>query len=155
MKTALLLIDLQNDFCPGGALAVTEGDAVIPVANQAIAACLARGEPVVASQDWHPAKHRSFAVNSHAQVGTLGELEGLPQVWWPVHCVQGSHGADFTLSCSGSTSMPFFARARIRISTATARFSITATERRPNCTAGCNRRASGDWLSWAWRPITA
>lgn len=80
MKTALLLIDLQNDFCPGGALAVTAGDAVIPVANQAIAACLARGEPVVASQDWHPANHRSFAVNSHAQVGTLGELEGLPQV---------------------------------------------------------------------------
>ncbi|MBH2690314.1 bifunctional nicotinamidase/pyrazinamidase [Serratia marcescens] len=95
MKTALLLIDLQNDFCPGGALAVTAGDAVIPVANQAIAACLARGEPVVASQDWHPANHRSFAVNSHAQVGTLGELEGLPQVWWPVHCEQGSHGADF------------------------------------------------------------
>lgn len=54
MKTALLLIDLQNDFCPGGALAVTAGDAVIPVANQAIAACLARGEPIVASQDWHP-----------------------------------------------------------------------------------------------------
>lgn len=95
MKTALLLIDLQNDFCPGGALAVTAGDGVIPVANQAIAACLARGEPVVASQDWHPANHRSFAVNSHAEVGTLGELEGLPQVWWPVHCVQGSHGADF------------------------------------------------------------
>lgn len=95
MKTALLLIDLQNDFCPGGALAVTEGDAVISVANQAIAACNARGEPVVASQDWHPANHRSFAVNANAPVGTLGELEGLPQVWWPVHCVQESQGAEF------------------------------------------------------------
>ncbi|ATA17888.1 nicotinamidase/pyrazinamidase [Gibbsiella quercinecans] len=95
MNTALLLIDLQNDFCHGGALAVKDGDATIAVANQAMAASAARGEPVVASQDWHPADHRSFAVNSHSEVGTLGELEGLPQIWWPVHCVQGSHGAAF------------------------------------------------------------
>lgn len=95
MNTALLLIDLQNDFCHGGALAVKDGDATIAVANQAMAASAARGEPVVASQDWHPADHRSFAVNSHSEVGALGELEGLPQIWWPVHCVQGSHGAAF------------------------------------------------------------
>lgn len=95
MKTALLLIDLQNDFCPGGALAVAEGDQTIAIANQAIEACLARQEAVIASQDWHPANHRSFAVNSHAQPGTLGELEGLPQVWWPIHCVQGTSGAAF------------------------------------------------------------
>ncbi|EFE95062.1 bifunctional nicotinamidase/pyrazinamidase [Serratia odorifera] len=94
MRVALLLIDLQNDFCPGGALAVVDGDATIAVANQAIAACLARGVPVIASQDWHPADHRSFAVNSAAKVGELGELDGLPQVWWPVHCVQGSDGAE-------------------------------------------------------------
>ncbi|MCS3408478.1 bifunctional nicotinamidase/pyrazinamidase [Serratia sp. AKBS12] len=94
MSAALLLIDLQNDFCPGGALAVVDGDATIAVANQAIAACLARGVPVIASQDWHPATHRSFAVNSAAKVGELGKLDGLPQVWWPVHCVQGSNGAE-------------------------------------------------------------
>ncbi|HEI8864815.1 TPA: bifunctional nicotinamidase/pyrazinamidase [Serratia odorifera] len=94
MSAALLLIDLQNDFCPGGALAVVDGDATIAVANQAIAACLARGVPVIASQDWHPANHRSFAVNSAAKVGELGKLDGLPQVWWPVHCVQGSNGAE-------------------------------------------------------------
>lgn len=94
MKTALLLIDLQNDFCPGGALGVEEGDATIAVANQAIEACLSRNEIIVASQDWHPANHRSFAINSNAQVGTLGELEGLQQVWWPIHCVQETLGAE-------------------------------------------------------------
>lgn len=95
MNSALLLIDLQNDFCPGGALAVADGDAVIAVANQAIAACRDRGDWTIASQDWHPAQHRSFAVNSSGRIGELGELEGLPQVWWPVHCVQESAGAEF------------------------------------------------------------
>lgn len=94
MKTALLLIDLQNDFCPGGALAIAGGDATIAIANQAIEACRTRNQVVIASQDWHPADHRSFAINSHAQVGTLGELAGLPQVWWPAHCVQGTAGAE-------------------------------------------------------------
>lgn len=95
MSTALLLIDLQNDFCPGGALAVQEGDQVIAVANQAIEVCRRRGWPVVASQDWHPASHRSFATHSGEAPGTLGTLEGLPQVWWPEHCIQDQPGADF------------------------------------------------------------
>lgn len=94
MTVALLLIDLQNDFCPGGALAVAEGDKVITIANQAIDACLAANIPVIASQDWHPTEHRSFAVNSNAEPGTVGELEGLVQVWWPVHCVQEQPGAE-------------------------------------------------------------
>lgn len=93
MNAALLLIDLQNDFCPGGALAVGEGDRVIAVANEAMNACLAQNIPVIASQDWHPAEHRSFAINSNAEPGTVGELEGLTQVWWPVHCVQDEPGA--------------------------------------------------------------
>lgn len=93
MNAALLLIDLQNDFCPGGALAVGEGDRVIAVANEAMNACLAQNIPVIASQDWHPAEHRSFAINSNAEPGTVGELEGLTQVWWPVHCVQDKPGA--------------------------------------------------------------
>ncbi len=93
---ALLLIDLQNDFCPNGALPVAEGDATIDVANAAIAAAQKAGMPVIASQDWHPANHLSFADNNPgAVVGERGELAGLAQTWWPVHCVQGTRGAAF------------------------------------------------------------
>ncbi|OSN00897.1 MULTISPECIES: bifunctional nicotinamidase/pyrazinamidase [Lonsdalea] len=95
MTKALLLIDLQNDFCPGGSLAVSEGDCVIPVANRVISACQTAHAAVVASLDWHPADHRSFAVNSGTTIGEVGELEGLPQVWWPAHCVAGEPGAEF------------------------------------------------------------
>ncbi|MGM3172625.1 bifunctional nicotinamidase/pyrazinamidase [Dickeya lacustris] len=95
MNRALLLVDIQNDFCAGGALAVSGGDEVVAVANQAMRACQRAGVPVIAIQDWHPASHRSFAINSGTNVGEVGELEGLPQVWWPVHCVQHSPGADF------------------------------------------------------------
>ncbi|MFU9136086.1 bifunctional nicotinamidase/pyrazinamidase [Erwinia tasmaniensis] len=96
MKTqqALLLIDLQNDFCPGGALAVNEGDAVIAVANQIALRFHQRGQPVVATLDWHPHNHGSFASIAGEAPGTLGKLDGLTQVWWPDHCVQGSWGAE-------------------------------------------------------------
>jgi nicotinamidase/pyrazinamidase len=89
MKTALVLVDLQNDFCPGGALAVPDGDAVIPVANR----WMQRADVVVATQDWHPADHGSFAANHGAAPYAMGELGGRPQVLWPTHCVQGSPGA--------------------------------------------------------------
>lgn len=95
MKTALLLVDLQNDFCTGGALAVNESEHVIEVANKAIARCTQQHITIIASQDWHPATHLSFAVNSGTKVGEIGKLNGLDQVWWPVHCVQGEPGANF------------------------------------------------------------
>lgn len=89
---ALLLVDIQNDFLPGGALPVPQGDEVIVVAN--------RVQPlfplVVATQDWHPANHGSFAAaHPGRKPGELGELAGLPQVMWPVHCVQETRGAAF------------------------------------------------------------
>ncbi|MSP56374.1 MAG: bifunctional nicotinamidase/pyrazinamidase [Myxococcales bacterium] len=88
---ALLLIDIQNDFLPGGALAVSHGDEVIAAANRLIS-----GFPlVIASQDWHPAGHGSFASAQGGVPGTLGTLAGLTQVLWPDHCVQGTRGADF------------------------------------------------------------
>ncbi len=95
MKSALLLVDLQNDFCRGGALAVKDSEHVIVTANNAIAACRKNNIVIIASQDWHPATHLSFAVNSGTQIGDVGYLNGIPQVWWPVHCVQGETGAEF------------------------------------------------------------
>ena len=92
--SALLLIDLQNDFCPGGALAVSEGDRVIAVANRYAAEFYQRGQAVIATLDWHPAGHGSFASSSGQPQGTVGNLDGLEQVWWPDHCVQHSHGAE-------------------------------------------------------------
>ena len=89
---SLILVDIQNDFLPGGALAVPDGDAVVPVAN--------RVQPhfdlVVATQDWHPADHGSFATNHPGKnPAEVIELDGLDQILWPVHCVQNSPGAPF------------------------------------------------------------
>ncbi len=89
---ALILVDLQNDFVPGGALAVPEGDQVIPVANRA----QQKFDLNVATQDWHPANHGSFAANHPGrQIGETIDLNGLAQFLWPVHCVQGTPGAEF------------------------------------------------------------
>ena len=92
MARALLLIDLQNDFLPGGALAVPYGDEVIPIAN----AVQPHYRLIVATQDWHPANHGSFATN-HPGRRSFEEtdLYGLRQTLWPVHCVQGTRGAEF------------------------------------------------------------
>ncbi|GIV15465.1 MAG: nicotinamidase [Armatimonadota bacterium] len=78
--TALLIVDVQNDFCPGGALPVPEGDRVVPVLNRAIERFRQLGAPVIASRDWHPEKSTHFAAYG-------GQ--------WPVHCVQNTEGAAF------------------------------------------------------------
>ncbi|MCI0349034.1 MAG: bifunctional nicotinamidase/pyrazinamidase [Acidobacteriales bacterium] len=89
---ALILVDIQNDFVPGGALPVPDGDKVVPIAN----ALQPRFELVVATQDWHPPDHGSFAANHPGRKpGEVIVLHGLRQVLWPVHCVQGSCGAEF------------------------------------------------------------
>ncbi len=89
---ALLVIDVQNDFCPGGSLAVRDGDQVVPVINH----FTSKFSRVVATQDWHPDDHVSFAKNHPGKnVYDRVEVNGLSQVLWPVHCVQGTIGADF------------------------------------------------------------
>ncbi|WP_416897510.1 MAG: bifunctional nicotinamidase/pyrazinamidase [Minwuia sp.] len=91
-RDLLLLIDIQNDFCPGGALAVADGDKVVPVAN----ALIERFRHVALTQDWHPAGHASFA-SSHADAEPFGQMQAAygPQTLWPDHCVQGTDGAAF------------------------------------------------------------
>lgn len=89
---ALILVDIQNDFLPGGSLAVPEGDEIIPLVN----ALQNTFELVVATQDWHPANHLSFASNNPGKnpfETTI--LQGMNQVLWPDHCVQGTTGAEF------------------------------------------------------------
>ena len=92
MSEALIVIDVQMDFCPGGALAVADGDAVVAPIN----ALMARFGTVVLTQDWHPAEHASFA-SQHAGRAPFDVIEMPygPQVLWPDHCVQGSAGAAF------------------------------------------------------------
>ena len=89
---ALIVIDVQLDFCPGGALAVADGDAIIPRIN----ALMDDFQTVVLTQDWHPATHSSFAANHPgAQPFSTVQMPYGPQTLWPVHCVQGSPGAAF------------------------------------------------------------
>ena len=89
--SALILVDLQNDFMPGGALAVPDGDAVIAVANRLVQSF----DLVVATQDWHPPGHGSFASQHRGKnPGDTVELDGLRQELWPDHCVQGTSGAE-------------------------------------------------------------
>jgi len=91
-NAALLMIDIQNDFCPGGALAVEDGDAVVGMTN----ALQYKFPVLVLTQDWHPANHSSFAANhQNADPFSMAEMPYGPQVLWPTHCVIGSNGAEF------------------------------------------------------------
>lgn len=92
MRNALIVIDVQNDFCPGGALAVPKGDQIVTGIN----ALMPEFDAVILTQDWHPAGHSSFA-SSHTGKGPYETVEMAygTQVLWPDHCVQGSSGADF------------------------------------------------------------
>lgn len=87
---ALILVDIQNDFCPGGALAVPDGDAIIPIANR----LQEKFDLVAATQDWHPRGHGSFASMHGKPTYAVISIHGAPQTLWPDHCVQGTHGAE-------------------------------------------------------------
>lgn len=90
-KTALILVDLQNDFCKGGSLAVPDGDAVIPIANQ----IQGYFDYVIVTKDWHPKNHMSFAANHPGKkVGEVIDVHGIQQVLWPNHCVQHTKGSE-------------------------------------------------------------
>jgi nicotinamidase/pyrazinamidase len=92
---ALIIVDIQNDFLPGGSLAVPEGDTIIPIINE----LQKKFQLIVCTQDWHPEGHKSFAsAHPGKNVFEKVDLEGLEQVLWPDHCVQGTRGADFAAS---------------------------------------------------------
>ena len=91
-RRALIIIDLQQDFCPGGALAVEEGDQIVPLVNS-----ISRHfDCVAATRDWHPEGHVSFAsTHPGRKVNESVDADGIDQLLWPDHCVQGTSGADF------------------------------------------------------------
>lgn len=92
MSNALILVDIQHDFMPWGSLPVPDGDKIVPVVNR----LQEKFETIVASQDWHPPDHLSFASNHEGREPfEVTEVDGLEQILWPDHCVQGSEGAEF------------------------------------------------------------
>ena len=151
MKT-LIIVDVQNDFIAGGALAVPEGETVIPLINR----LQPKFDLIVATQDWHPPDHGSFAANHPGrQMGEVVNLAGQSQVLWPVHCVQGTAGANFATGWIVNAGSAFFKRGRIPPSTVTVAFSTTAIAahgpRRLFAEAGCG----GTLGARDWRRIIA
>jgi nicotinamidase/pyrazinamidase len=91
-KCALLLVDVQNDFMPGGALEVANGDEIIPVISQLITLPF---DFILASKDWHPKNHVSFAHTHHKKPGEVITVGSIDQILWPIHCVENTPGAEF------------------------------------------------------------
>ena len=91
MSSALIIIDVQNDFCPGGALSVKDGEKIIEPIN----AAQEEFDNIILTQDWHPKEHSSFASNHSTEVYSTIEMDYGPQILWPNHCIQGSTGANF------------------------------------------------------------
>ena len=93
MKKALIIVDVQNDFCEGGALAVSGANEIIPYINSLMLEN--EYDQIVLTQDWHPENHKSFASTNGKKVGDTIILNGIPQFMWPNHCVQNTFGAEF------------------------------------------------------------
>ena len=93
MKKALIVVDIQNDFCKGGSLEVADGEKIIPYINHLMKTN--NYDEIILTQDFHPAEHKSFAVNNGKSVGEIIQLNGISQTMWPVHCVQGTSGVEF------------------------------------------------------------
>lgn len=89
-KNALILIDVQNDFLPGGGFPVTNGDEILPLIEKLTDLAF---DQIIATQDWHPKDHGSFAANHNKTPGEKITLNGIEQILWPIHCVQETHGA--------------------------------------------------------------
>jgi nicotinamidase/pyrazinamidase len=139
---ALILVDLQNDFLPGGALPVPHGDEVIPLANE----LQQNFELVLATNDWHPADHGSFATNHPGKKpGDRVILDGIEQILWPVHCVQNTHGAEFAKAFDTSrVALCFHKGQPTRSSTASTFFFDNAHRRQTRAHASFEKRGIKD-----------
>lgn len=93
IKKALILVDIQNDFLPGGALAVKNGDEILPVVNKLLSLPF---DLIIATKDWHPPHHVSFAVTHHKIPGETITIHHHEQILWPAHCIQGEYGAELS-----------------------------------------------------------
>lgn len=151
MKT-LLIVDLQNDFVEGGALAVTGGMELVPIANE----LQKQFELVIATQDWHPGNHSSHACNHPGrQPGELIHLDGHPQILWPAHCVQNTPGAEFVPVYKETDGKPCFKKAPMWGSIATV-VSLTTEGSRPlDWNHTCGNGESQRFISWALPQTTA
>jgi nicotinamidase/pyrazinamidase len=148
---ALILVDIQNDFVPGGALAVPEGDQIVPLANR-LQQCF---ELIVATQDWHPATHGSFATNHNGRKpGDVINLNGVPQILWSDHCVQNTPGADFVPALIGPGGAGSSQKALVPRSTATAGFSIMDAITRLDLAITSGRKVLPIFTFLGWRQIT-
>lgn len=126
-RDAFLAIDVQNDFCAGGALAVPDGDAVVAPINR----LMALFAQVVATQDWHPAEHASFAANhAGASAFSVVDLHYGKQTLWPAHCVQGTPVAGFIAASRSTTPPRSCAKAFVPMSIPIRRFMRTIARRR-------------------------
>lgn len=94
MKNALILVDIQNDFMPGGSLAVEHADQILPIVNDLLECSF---DFIIATKDWHPIDHSSFALNHQKTAGEIIVIDGFSQTLWPVHCVQNTWGSEFAL----------------------------------------------------------
>lgn len=98
MKKALLIVDVQNDFLKNGSLEVKDSNSIIPIINKLIEKFSYDSDEVIATQDYHPKDHKSFASVSKQTIGTVGILNGISQIWWPDHCIEGTFGAELSSS---------------------------------------------------------
>jgi len=129
VKKALIVVDIQNDFCPGGKLPVPKGDEIVPMVN----ALQEKFELVVATQDWHPSDHLSFASNHKMRPGEVIELDGMKQTLWPNHCVQEMQGAEFVAELDTHKIQKYFKKVLIPNMTVIAVFLITLIKGQRDC----------------------
>ena len=149
---ALILIDIQNDFCPDGSLAVPQGDRIVPIANNLIP----QFQHVIASKDWHPANHQSFASqHPNRQIGDLIDLNGLPQILWPDHCIQNTQGSNFHPGLNTAAISHITCKGTAPTIDSYSAFFDNGKRKATDLHNYLQKHKSPTYISWASQPTTA